>query len=73
MGIEPWSNDMPSAAGQDHCALESYSVLTRLPAPHRCPGAVARDFLGLCFAEPLSSVWTLEPIRPLFWSCPSAP
>jgi len=36
----------------DHCALETYSVLTRLPAPHRCPGAVVRDFLRLRFAEP---------------------
>jgi len=37
----------------DHCALESYSVLTRLPPPHRCTGAVARDFLRLRFVEPL--------------------
>ena len=36
----------------DHCALETYSVLTRLPPPHRCPGAVARDFLRLRFTEP---------------------
>jgi predicted nucleic acid-binding protein len=36
----------------DHCALETYSVLTRLPPPHRCPGPVARDFLRLRFVEP---------------------
>jgi predicted nucleic acid-binding protein len=36
----------------DHCALETYSVLTRLPPPHRCPGAVVRDFLRVRFAEP---------------------
>jgi len=36
----------------DHCALETYSVLTRLPPPHRCTGAVVRDFLRLRFAEP---------------------
>lgn len=36
----------------DHCALETYSVLTRLPPPHRCPGQVARDFLRLRFVEP---------------------
>jgi predicted nucleic acid-binding protein len=36
----------------EHCALETYSVLTRLPPPHRCPGVVARDFLRLRFAEP---------------------
>lgn len=35
----------------DHCALETYSVLTRLPPPHRCPGAVVRDFLRLRFTE----------------------
>ncbi|HJS89984.1 MAG TPA: PIN domain-containing protein [Steroidobacteraceae bacterium] len=36
----------------DHCALEIYSVLTRLPAPHRCAGTVVRDFLRLRFTEP---------------------
>jgi predicted nucleic acid-binding protein len=36
----------------DHCALETYSVLTRLPPPHRCTATVARDFLRLRFAEP---------------------
>lgn len=30
----------------EHCALETYSVLTRLPAPHRAPGDVVRDFLA---------------------------
>lgn len=28
-----------------HCALESYSVLTRLPAPHRSSSLVVREFL----------------------------
>lgn len=37
----------------DHCALESYSVLTRLPAPHRSPGPVVRDFLRSRFPQPL--------------------
>jgi predicted nucleic acid-binding protein len=36
----------------DHCALETYSVLTRLPPPHRCPSKVVRDFLRLRFDEP---------------------
>jgi predicted nucleic acid-binding protein len=36
----------------DHCALETYSVLTRLPPPHRCPSNVVRDFLRLRFDEP---------------------
>ncbi len=35
-----------------HCALESYSVLTRLPPPHRVGGALARDFIRRRFAEP---------------------
>lgn len=35
----------------DHCALETYSVLTRLPPPHRCTGGVARDFLRVRFSE----------------------
>ncbi len=36
----------------DHCALETYSVLTRLPPPHRCTGTLVRDFLRLRFVEP---------------------
>jgi predicted nucleic acid-binding protein len=36
----------------EHCALETYSVLTRLPPPHRCTGEVVRDFLQARFAEP---------------------
>ena len=37
----------------DHCALETYSVLTRLPSPHRMSGAVVRDFLEARFPGPL--------------------
>ncbi|HEX8010976.1 MAG TPA: type II toxin-antitoxin system VapC family toxin [Casimicrobiaceae bacterium] len=36
----------------EHCALESYSVLTRLPPPHRTSGSVARDFLEARFPQP---------------------
>ncbi len=36
----------------EHCALETYSVLTRLPAPHRCSGAVVRDFIRTRFPQP---------------------
>jgi predicted nucleic acid-binding protein len=36
----------------EHCALEAYSVLTRLPAPHRAPGAVVREFLAARFRQP---------------------
>jgi len=36
----------------EHCALETYSVLTRLPAPHRSSGVVVREFLGARFPQP---------------------
>ncbi len=36
-----------------HAALESYSVLTRLPAPHRAKPALVRSFLADRFSEPL--------------------
>jgi predicted nucleic acid-binding protein len=39
-----------------HCALESYSVLTRLPSPHRAPAALVRDFLVERFQEPYLSL-----------------
>jgi predicted nucleic acid-binding protein len=36
----------------DHCALETYSVLTRLPPPHRSPAPLVRDFLRARFPQP---------------------
>ena len=36
----------------EHCALETYSVLTRLPPPHRSPAAVVREFIQMRFPEP---------------------
>ena len=36
----------------EHCALETYSVLTRLPPPHRASGEVVRDFLTARFPQP---------------------
>ena len=36
----------------EHCALETYSVLTRLPAPHRASGEVVREFLKARFSQP---------------------
>jgi len=36
----------------EQCALETYSVLTRLPAPHRTSGAVVRQFLITRFPQP---------------------
>lgn len=37
----------------EHCALEIYSVLTRLPPPHRASGALVRAFLATRFPQPL--------------------
>ena len=36
----------------EHCALETYSVLTRLPPPHRASGPIVRDFLKTRFPQP---------------------
>ena len=36
----------------EHCALETYSVLTRLPPPHRTSGAIVQDFLEKRFPQP---------------------
>jgi predicted nucleic acid-binding protein len=37
----------------EHCALETYSELTRLPPPHRVQGSLVRDFLAARFPDPL--------------------
>jgi len=36
----------------EHCALETYSVLTRLPPPHRTSSGVVRGFLTARFPQP---------------------
>ncbi|MSQ58239.1 MAG: PIN domain-containing protein [Betaproteobacteria bacterium] len=36
----------------EHCALETYSVLTRLPPPHRISSIVAQEFLETRFPQP---------------------
>jgi predicted nucleic acid-binding protein len=36
----------------EHCALETYSVLTRLPSPHRTSGEVVCKFLTERFPQP---------------------
>ena len=36
----------------EQCALEAYSVLTRLPAPHRTSGLAVRQFLQARFPQP---------------------
>lgn len=35
-----------------HCALETYSVLTRLPTPHRAPRRLVHEFLRVQFPTP---------------------
>jgi predicted nucleic acid-binding protein len=36
----------------EHCTLETLSVLTRLPPPHRASGDLVRDFLRERFPRP---------------------
>lgn len=36
----------------DHCALETFSVLTRLPPPHRVAPELVREFLTARFTQP---------------------
>lgn len=36
----------------EHCALETYSVLTRLPPPHRSAAELVRDFIAARFPGP---------------------
>jgi predicted nucleic acid-binding protein len=38
------------------CAIETYSVLTRLPVPHRAPGDLAQQFLDAQFPLPYLSL-----------------
>jgi hypothetical protein len=42
-------DDRPRLVG--HCAVEAYSVLTRLPVPHRVPAALVVEFLEDRFPE----------------------
>jgi len=39
-----------------HCAVEAFSVLTRLPPPHRVAGQLVRDFLVARFPGPYVSL-----------------
>lgn len=43
-----------------HCALECYSVLTRLPPPHRVSATIARDFVASRSREPLLTLGPTE-------------
>lgn len=40
------------------CALETYSVLTRLPPPHRAPAGLVREFLEEAFPDPYLTLAT---------------
>jgi predicted nucleic acid-binding protein len=35
----------------DHCAIEVFSVLTRLPVPHRAPGRLVMEYLDAQFPD----------------------
>ena len=35
-----------------HCAIETFSVLTRLPPPHRARASLVRDFVAARFQRP---------------------
>jgi predicted nucleic acid-binding protein len=57
----PWHESHPAARAAmperravllAQVAIETYSVLTRLPPPHRVPASLARDFLEARFAFP---------------------
>lgn len=54
--------DRPVLIG--HCALETLSVLTRLPAPHRVGPRLVADFLAARFQEP-PLVMPAEPLHAL--------
>jgi len=55
-----WHEGHASAAGTlarkprvpAHVLVETYSVLTRLPAPHRAPARLVAEFLSHRFTEP---------------------
>lgn len=49
LALQTLATSRPRLIG--HCALESYSVLTRLPYPHRAPGSLVAEFLAAQFPE----------------------
>jgi predicted nucleic acid-binding protein len=46
-----------------HCAIEAYSVLTRLPVPHRARGALVQEFLDRRFPGALLTLPAREQRR----------
>jgi predicted nucleic acid-binding protein len=51
------------------CAVETYSVLTRLPAPHRAPGDLVLSFLSKRFPEEYLQLGSV-PLKALLKSLP---
>jgi hypothetical protein len=43
----------PTSALIAHVAVETFSVLTRLPSPRRVPASVAREYLQQAFVSPM--------------------
>ena len=43
-----------------HCAIEAYSVLTRLPPPHRAGPDIVRDYLNARFPEDYLAIGAAE-------------
>ena len=54
-----------------HVAVETLSVLTRLPPPHRASAGVVSEFLGSRFPEPLLTL-SEEGFRALLREAPAA-
>lgn len=50
----------------EQCSLETYSVLTRLPPPHRVSGDVVRDFIAARFTAPFLGIAARDYRRFLF-------
>jgi predicted nucleic acid-binding protein len=46
-----------------HALIESYSVLTRLPAPHRAPAALVAEFLADRFSSRILTLSAEEHVR----------
>jgi predicted nucleic acid-binding protein len=49
---EPAREALDAARMTAHGALETYSVLTRLPSPHRAPSGIVTAFLVARFPQP---------------------
>ena len=54
-----------------HCLLETYSVLTRLPAPHRMPVQVVATYLRVAFGRHAVAGLSADQQRKLIATCAS--